>query len=131
MILLDTHVWLWLLHEPSQLSSPARVAIDTEEPQNGLLVSAISVWEIAVKSSMGKLTLPLPIYEWYQLAKTHSGIEIEPLSALDAIASTQLPGNFHKDPADRILVAIARRYGVCLVTCDTKILNYAHVQTIW
>jgi PIN domain nuclease of toxin-antitoxin system len=120
-----------LLHEPSQLSSPARVAIETEELQNGLLVSAISVWEIAVKSSMGKLVLPLPIYEWYQLAKTHSGIEIEPLSALDAIASTQLPGNFHKDPADRILVAIARRYGVRLVTCDTKILNYAHVETIW
>ncbi len=65
MILLDTHVWLWLLHEPSQLSEPARVAIDAEEPQNGLLVSAISVWEVAVKSSIGKLTLPLSIDEWY------------------------------------------------------------------
>jgi len=131
MILLDTHIWLWLLHDPSQLSETAQIAIDTEEPQNGLLVSAISVWEIAVKSSIGKLILPLPIDEWYQLASSHSGIVIEPLSPLDAIASTSLPATFHKDPADRILVAISRRYDIPLVTCDTKILKYPHVQTIW
>jgi PIN domain nuclease of toxin-antitoxin system len=131
MILLDTHIWLWLLHDPSQLSQAAQAVIESEESQNGLLVSAISVWEVAVKSSVGKLALPLPIDEWYQLAQTHSGIIIEPLSPIDAIASTQLPDNFHKDPADRILVAIARRYEIPLVTCDAKILNYPHVKTIW
>lgn len=131
MILLDTHIWLWLLHDPVQLSSQARTAIDSEEPQNGLLVSAISVWEIAVKSTTGKLTLPLPIDEWYALAQTHSGIVSEHLNPLDAIASTQLPDTFHKDPADRILVAIARRYGIPLVTRDANIRNYPHVQTIW
>ncbi|MFM7369823.1 MAG: type II toxin-antitoxin system VapC family toxin [Sphaerospermopsis kisseleviana] len=131
MILLDTHIWLWLLHDPSQLSQTAQAAIESEESQNGLLVSAISVWEVAVKSSVGKLALPLPIDEWYELAQTHSGIIIEPLSPIDAIASTQLPDNFHKDPADRILVAIARHYKISLVTCDAKILNYPHVKTIW
>lgn len=131
MILLDTHVWLWLLHEPSQLSSKAKAIIDIEEPQDGLLVSTISVWEIAVKFSIGKLSLPLPIDEWYKLAQEHSGVVIEPLSALDAIASTQLPGNFHKDPSDRILVAIARRYAIPLITCDAKIINYPHMRTIW
>ena len=131
MILLDTHIWLWLLHDPSQLSSQAQALINAEEPQNGLLVSAISVWEIAVKSSIGKLSLPLPINEWYELAQTQSGIVIEPLNPLDAIASTQLPENFHKDPADRILVAIARRYRIPLVTCDIKVLNYPHVQALW
>jgi PIN domain nuclease of toxin-antitoxin system len=105
MILLDTHIWLWLLHDPSNLSVVANRAIEAEESQSGLLVSAISVWEIAVKSSLGKLTLPLPI--------------------------AQLPGEFHKDPADRILVAIARRYDISLVTCDEKILSYPHVETIW
>jgi PIN domain nuclease of toxin-antitoxin system len=68
-----------------------------KEPQNGIFVSAISVWEIAVKSSLGKLTLPLPIDDWYALAKSHSGIVIEPLSPEDAISSTQLPGEFHKE----------------------------------
>ncbi|MEH1836712.1 MAG: type II toxin-antitoxin system VapC family toxin [Nostoc sp.] len=131
MILLDTHIWLWLLHDPSQLSSQAQAAIDSEEPQSGLLVSAISAWEIAIKFSIGKLTLPLPIDEWYALAQTHSGIIIESLNPLDAIASTQLPDNFHKDPADRILVAIARQYKIPLVTCDAKIMTYPHMQTIW
>jgi PIN domain nuclease of toxin-antitoxin system len=131
MILLDTHIWLWLLHNPSQLSNQAQAAINLEESQNGLLVSAISVWEIAVKCSIGKLNLPLPINEWYTLAETHSGIIIKPLNPLDAIASTQLLGTFHKDPADRILVAIAKRYGIPLVTCDANILNYPYVSTIW
>ncbi len=79
MILLDTHIWLWLLHDSSQISKVAQEAIQREESQNGLLVSAISVWEVAVKSSVGKLVLPLPIDEWYQLAQTHSAIVIEPL----------------------------------------------------
>jgi PIN domain nuclease of toxin-antitoxin system len=131
MILIDTHVWLWLLHNPSQLSEKAQAAINNPEHQDSLLVSAISVWEIAVKSSLGKLTLPLQIEEWYQLAKSHSGIIVEPLDLLDAIASSILPEPFHKDPADRMLIAIARRYKIPLVTCDAKILNYLHVETIW
>ena len=59
------------------------------------------------------------------------GAVIEPLNPLDAIASTQLPGDFHKDPADRILIAIARRYSIPLITCDQKILSYPHVETVW
>ncbi len=131
MILLDTHIWLWLLHNPNKLSKTAQAVIQSEETHNGLLVSAISVWKVAVKSSIGKLDLPFPITQWYQLAKSHSGIVIESLSPLDTIASTQLQGDFHKDPADRILVAIAKRYDISLVTCDTKILNYPYVKSIW
>ena len=131
MILLDTHVWLWLLHNPNQLSDNANRVIEVEEAQNGLLISAISVWEVAVKVNIGKLTLPLAIEDWYDQARQHSGTVIEPLNPVDAIASTQLPGEFHKDPADRIIVAIARRYGIPLVTCDEKILSYPHVETVW
>ncbi|NJL57983.1 MAG: type II toxin-antitoxin system VapC family toxin [Leptolyngbyaceae cyanobacterium RM2_2_4] len=130
MILLDTHVWLWWLHDPNRLSDQAQAAIALEELQSGILVSAISVWEIAVKSSLGKLTLPLPIDEWYVMAQAHAGVMVEPLNPLDAIASTQLPGEFHKDPADRILIAIARRYDIALVTLDAKILNYPPVKTL-
>jgi len=131
VILLDTHIWLWLLHNPNRLSDAASQLIAAEEMQNGLLISVISVWEVAVKVNVGKLTLPLPIADWYQQARTHSGKVIEPLNPLDAIASTQLPGEFHKDPADRILVAIAQRCNIPLVTCDEKILSYPHVETIW
>lgn len=130
MILLDTHIWLWWLHEPSRLSPTATARIKSEEANGGLLISAISVWEIAVKSGIGKLPLPLPIDDWFAQAVRYPGIVIEPLNPLDAIASTQLPGEFHKDPADRILIAISRRYDIPLVTCDEKILRYPHVQAI-
>lgn len=131
MIIIDTHVWLWLLHDPSQLSNAAREQIEIEEVHNSILVSAISVWEIAVKSILGKLALSLPIDDWYALAKSHSGVVIESLNPEDAISSTQLPGDFHKDPADRIIVAMARRYDVPLITCDNNILKYPYVKTIW
>ena len=131
MILLDTHTWLWLLHDPEQLSTPAQSIITEAENNNSILISSISVWEIATKQSLNKLQLPLPIHEWFELAQQQPGIFIEPLSPLDAIHSANLPGEFHKDPADRILVAIARRYDIPLITCDQKILNYPYVKTIW
>ena len=64
------------------------------------------------------------------MAKAYPGIVIESLAPLDAISSTQLPGEFHKDPADRILVAIARRYDISLATVGSKILSYPHVKTL-
>lgn len=131
MILLDTHTWLWWLHTPEQLSDRARTLLTIGENQNALIVSAISVWEIAVKCGAGKLPLPLAINEWFAIAKTRPGITIEPLDPLGAIASTQLPGDFHKDPADRMIVAIAYRRDIQLMTCDQKILNYPHVKTFW
>ena len=130
MILLDTHVWLWWLHAPNRLPSSIQSEIAAEESQDGVLVSAISVWEIAVKSSLGKLNLPLPMNEWFEMAQAYPGVTVESLNPLDAIASTQLPGEFHKDPADRILIAIARRYDILLATVDNKILNYPHVRTL-
>jgi PIN domain nuclease of toxin-antitoxin system len=100
------HLAMVMLHTPDQLSERGRTLLAIGENQNALIVSAISVWEIAVKHSNGKLPLPLPVNEWFALAKTRPGITIEPLDPLDAIASTQLPGDFHKDPADRIIVAM-------------------------
>ncbi|MCY7282307.1 MAG: type II toxin-antitoxin system VapC family toxin [Cyanobacteria bacterium CAN_BIN43] len=131
MILLDTHTWLWWVQEPNRLSSLALDIITTEEQQNGLLISAISVWEIAVKVSLGKLRLPLPLGQWYEQARQYPGVVIEPLDPLDAIASTELPGEFHKDPADRILVAIARRRGLSILSRDEKIIAYPHVESTW
>jgi PIN domain nuclease of toxin-antitoxin system len=131
MILLDTHTWLWLLHDPTQLSTLAQTIIIEAENNHNILISSISVWEIAVKQSLNKLQLPLPINEWFELAQQQPGTTIEPLSPLDAIHSANLPGEFHKDPADRILVAIARRYNIPIITRDQKILNYLYVKTIW
>ncbi|MCX5832212.1 MAG: type II toxin-antitoxin system VapC family toxin [Deltaproteobacteria bacterium] len=131
MIVLDTHVWLWWLHDPARLSPAADKLIQQEQASGALILSAISVWEVAVKIQLGKLAIPMDIHRWYYLARSYPATVIEPLSPLDAIASTLLPGNFHKDPADRIIISLARRLAVPLLTCDRKILDYEHVITVW
>lgn len=131
MIILDTHVWLWFLHEPGRLSDKAQGAIALAQVDRQIYVSAISVWEVAVKVSLGKLTIPLPIQDWFEMARQYPEVALEPVSGDDAIASTLLPGNFHKDPGDRLIIALARRHSAPLVTRDQKILDYPHVETIW
>lgn len=131
LIVLDTHAWLWWLHEPAQLSSKARHVIREAERRTALRVSAISVWEVAVKVQIGKLSLPMDIYSWFEKAQGYPGCEIESLTPAEAISSTLLPGDFHKDPADRIIIAFTRRHGALLVTHDQKIRDYPHVETVW
>jgi PIN domain nuclease of toxin-antitoxin system len=131
MIMLDTQVWLWWLHDPGRLSKRAAKAVRQAEKSDGMMVSTISVWEVATKQALGKLRLPMEIHEWFGAAVTYPGIVLEPLSPLDAIDSTLLPGDFHKDPADRIIVAMARRQGLPLVTSDLLIRAYGQVETIW
>jgi len=131
MIMLDTQAWLWWLHDPGRLSKRAARAIHEAEKSDGMTVSAISVWEVAAKQALGKLRLPMEIHEWFGAAVAYPGIVLEPLSPLDAIDSTLLPGKFHRDPADRIIVAVARRHGLPIVTSDSLIQAYRHVETIW
>ncbi len=131
MVMLDTQAWLWWTHNPSRLSQRALHAVQEAEGTDGIRVSVISAWEVAVKSALGKLELSMNIDAWYQQASTYPNLLVEPLSARDAIDSARLPGVFHKDPADRIIVAMARRYGVSLVTSDKLIRAYSHIVTIW
>lgn len=131
MIVLDTHVWLWWLHDPAKLSPAAVNLIEKELESGALVLSSISVWEVAVKVQLGKLVIPMDISQWFELARSYPATVIEPLSPVDAIASTQLPGDFHKDPADRMIISLARRLAVPLITCDRKILDYKHVLTVW
>jgi PIN domain nuclease of toxin-antitoxin system len=131
MMVLDTNAWLWWLHDPSNLSKKAKPAVERETSRGQCRVCVISVWEVALKVQLGKLHLPLDVDRWFELARSYPGITIDSLDARDAIASTRLPGDFHRDPADRFIVAFARRLGASLVTSDGRIRAYPHVQTIW
>ncbi|RMI12730.1 MAG: type II toxin-antitoxin system VapC family toxin [Calditrichaeota bacterium] len=93
-------------------------------------MSAISCWEIAKLVEYGRLELPCSLKEWFDQALSYPGIYLLPLTPEIAIESTQLPGNFHRDPADQIIVATARVYDCPLITSDKKILSYPHVETI-
>lgn len=123
--LLDTHAWIWLLlGDPILQKKAALAAIEQAALDARLLVSAISVWEIGMLEAKGRIVLPLDIMQWVENALAVPGIRLHPLTPAIAVQSSRLPGAFHGDPADRILVATARTLGAVLVTRDTKILAY-------
>jgi PIN domain nuclease of toxin-antitoxin system len=127
MILLDTHVWVWLADGSNRISEEHVKKIQRHE-KSGLGVSAISCWEVAKLFEYNRLKLACTIEEWMKGALAYPGIQLVKFSPRIAIESTQLPGTFHKDPADQIIVATARVLGVELLTVDEKILRYPHVQ---
>lgn len=123
---LDTHVWIWMVEgAPDALSPSAIDAIEKAGKQGAVLVSAISVWEVAMLQSKGRISLSRPIDDWVRAALGAPGVRLLPLSPEIAIDSTRLPGDPHGDPADRILMASARVTGGRLATCDAEILQYA------
>ena len=79
----------------------------------------------------GRITLQMDVSRWLSLVNQIDAVSFIPVDNEIAVSSTELPDEFHKDPADRIIVATARKYAVPLVTADEKILAYPHVHTIW
>jgi PIN domain nuclease of toxin-antitoxin system len=93
-------------------------------------LSVISVWEVALKSSIGKLKLPMDFDEWWEKARSYPGIIIVPIDLADAIASVHLPDSVPRDPADRFIVALASRLGAKLITSDERLQNCGVVNVI-
>ncbi|MBI4191197.1 MAG: type II toxin-antitoxin system VapC family toxin [Betaproteobacteria bacterium] len=123
--LLDTHVWFWLVRgREGRLA--ARTADKLEKAALGapLGVSVISVWEIALLASKGRIGLGMPVHEWVESALNRPGFTLMGLDPGIAIESCNLPGGFHADPADRFLVATARLKNAVIVTRDKRMLKY-------
>jgi PIN domain nuclease of toxin-antitoxin system len=129
MIVLDTHIWVWWVHDDAHLSAQQKKLIQGNEEQ-GLGISIISCWEVAKLVEYKRLTLSCPVSEWFDEALAYPGVQLLNLTPQIAVESTQLPGEFHRDPADQIIVATARIYGSPLLTADDKILRYPHVKLV-
>ena len=130
---LDTHVWVWLMLGDRHLGKRCRRMMEEAVSGGGLLVSAISVWEVAMLEHKGRLTLAGDCEDWVHASLGAPGIQLSELTPRLAIASTRLPGPFHGDPADRIIVATARESATTLITADLAILRYAdlgHVNAL-
>ncbi len=127
MIVLDTHIWLWWVHGSPELRTKHAEYIRQNEGM-GLGVSIISCWEIAKLVQRNRLSLPIPVKNWLDLALSYPGVQLIQLTPEIVVDSTPLPGNFHRDPADQLIVATARVHSSPLVTVDALILNYPHVQ---
>ncbi|SRR5260221_1084199 len=131
MIVIDTHVLIWWVSDPDKLSEKARKTIEAEKKSGSILVSSISVWEIYLLIAKDRLKLTMDTDSWLENIENLPFIQFVSVDNRIAARSVLLPGEFHNDSADRIIVATAREKGIPLITNDERIKQYAHVQTVW
>ena len=135
-LLLDTHVWIWSQESPEKLGKEARRLLVDGKSTNH--VATVSVLELARLVAAGDIFLNRPLPAWVgDLALAWVETAVEELHAEELAMSREiaaeayaLPGEFHRDPADRILVATARRESLTLLTADPRILSYPHVKAL-
>jgi PIN domain nuclease of toxin-antitoxin system len=123
--LLDTHIWLWSLHDPSRLGK--RVLDELSNPENELWLSPISTWEALMLNAKGKIRLPADLSLW--VAQATTPLREAPLTHEIALAARQLPLP-HNDPADRFLAATAQTLHLTLVTADRNLLGLGDISTL-
>jgi PIN domain nuclease of toxin-antitoxin system len=129
-LLLDTHVWIWLLLGDERLNLSFRHAVEQYKESELILLSAISVWELGMLVERKRIQLEVDCLDWAEQALEGSRINLIPLTPRIAIQSTRLPEKPHGDPADRILIATAHEHNAILVTHDQKILDYGKSKFI-
>jgi len=129
--LLDTHVWIWWVSNPENLSETARRRIEQSMKNETLLISSISAWEVAMLKLKGRLELTLDVADWIAKSEALPFVKFAPVTNSIAVRAVQLPGTLHADPADRIIAATAMINGSVLVTKDEKLANYPFLETLW
>jgi PIN domain nuclease of toxin-antitoxin system len=126
-LLVDTHTLIWAVDDTSQLSTLATTAL--QDPGNELLISAATIWEIAIKHGLGKLPLALPYRDWMNRAITDLGLVILPITVEYANAQAGLPMH-HRDPFDRLLVAQCQVEQIPLISADAIFDQYG-ITRLW
>ena len=123
-LLLDTHIWLWILHDPKRLGK--RVLLELRNEANELWLSPISTWEALTLNLKGRIHLHGDLREW--LARATAGTREAPLTHEIALTARQL--RLHQDPADRILAATAQVLDLILVTADERLMGLGNIKTL-
>ena len=128
--LLDTHILIWWLNDISRLSPEQRNVAASASAESPLLVSDISLWEAATLCDLRRIRLSVPLREWLDKAVAPPLVRRQGISPAIAAELAALPDSFHRDPADRILVATARVLGATLLTHDRRIIEANLVETV-
>jgi PIN domain nuclease of toxin-antitoxin system len=123
-VVLDTHALVWLMQGSVRVGPRSRALIAAAADVDAVFVAAISAWEIAMLVARDRLALDRDVGEWLDAALRLPGIRLAALDPLVAVDSTRLPGAVHGDPADRLIIATARRHAAVLITDDRLILQY-------
>ncbi len=133
MLLLDTHVLVWMSEDSPELPRHVGQAIDDAAQNDDVLVSAWAFWEVGQLVSKRRLELQRPIRDWMGDVLGTPGLVLTPFTAEIAVDCSALPGEFNRDPADRVFVTTARALGATLVTRDRDMLRYGeagHVSVL-
>jgi PIN domain nuclease of toxin-antitoxin system len=128
MIALDTHAWVWWVDESPRLTHAARQATESADQ---LGVHLISCWEVTMLVEKGRLGFRMDVERWVELALQRPKVVLLPFSPRSAVLAARLPGAFHGDLADRLIVASCLTEGAPLVTKDGNIRNWGKVPVIW
>ena len=130
MILVDTHVVVWLAGDPGRLSKNARAAIDNARKSGeGLAVSDVTLWELATAASKGRICLDVSLESF--LAEVEARFTVLPITGRACVRALALPATYPKDPADRVIAATALVEGLPLLTADREIRRSRALRTIW
>ncbi|MCG3164747.1 MAG: Ribonuclease VapC22 [Bacteroidia bacterium] len=127
MIIIDTHIWIWWVTNSPSLKKEHRSFLEKQKAGE-IAINSISCWEVAKLVELGKLELNISVEQWLKEAVDYYNVTVLPLDIPVIVESTRLPGNFHKDPADQLIVATARVLDIPLLTQDSKILKYPFVK---
>lgn len=126
MIVLDTHAWIWIASESTEVSH-----LRNRLKQEDLGVCAISCWEVAMLVAKKRISFTSDVQDWIDSALHRPRIRLLPLDPKIMVLATRLPGIFHDDPADRMIVASCLHHQATLVTRDQRIREWGFVRTMW
>jgi PIN domain nuclease of toxin-antitoxin system len=121
--LLDTHAWLWWIGRDPRLKASAAAELDALSEQERPYLSAISLWEAAMLVERRRITIAGSIVAWLDAAASPRTVQLVPITTAIAAETAALPDTFHRDPADRIIIATSRALGVPLLTYDRVVLR--------
>lgn len=120
---LDTHAWVGWMMGSSDLSAPVRDTLDALPRDNRPYLSAISLWEVAMLVELERLSLALPLTDWLERAAHPRTVRLVPITPAIAATTAALPSTFHRDPADRLIVATCLELDAPLLTQDRLIMR--------
>jgi len=131
IVVLDTHIWIWWVSDPSQLSKKAKQRIDEASASSSIYISSISVWEITLLVSRNRLKLAMNVEDWISRCEALPFLNFVPVDNLIARKANNLSNYKYRDPADRMIIATSITLGGTLITKDRKISEYPGVLSLW
>lgn len=128
--LLDTHAWIWWIEQDARLGAKAIAVLDALPADRRPFLCDISLWEVATLVERGRLELDVPLDQWFEAAAHPRSVQVLPVSSRIAAEVARLPETFHRDPADRLIVATSRAQHMPVLTHDDRIRR-SRLVTLW